>query len=470
MISTQLLTTLSATDLAAAIRDGRLTVSAVVEAHIARIRAVNPRLNALVVERFAQARAEASAADTASPARRGPLHGVPVTIKAAFDVADLPSTCGLVSRASHVPTRDATLVALLRAAGAIVLGLTNTPGNCWSQETENPLYGRTNNPWDVTRTVGGSTGGEAALIAAGGSPLGLGSDIAGSVRLPAAFCGIASLRPTSGTLAEDGLWPPSAGRLGDLNALGPLARRVEDLALAYDVLRDATPRPRDPTVIRGARVASWTNDGLMPASPAVRAGVQAATRALEQAGMRPVGGAPAARRLALVGWLAYQGAAERRAIAAGFGGGQIWSPAGELGRALSGRRRVDSGTLHYWLSSHYGSSLAGWLGIDGHHWREALRAQVLDLIGETGVAVCPVFPTTAPRHRWPWGAIPFTISYQIWVNLAGLPGLALPVGFTGRGMPVGVQLVGAPGAEETLLAAGLAVQRALMPRWVGPRL
>ncbi len=470
MISPLLLTTSSATDLATAIRDGRLMASEVVEAHIARISAVNPKINALVVERFAQARAEAAAADAAPSEGRGPLHGVPVTIKAAFDVAGLPSTCGLLSRADHVPTRDAALVALLRAAGAIVLGLTNTPGNCWSQETENPLYGRTNNPWDVTRTAGGSTGGEAALIAAGGSPLGLGSDIAGSIRLPAAFCGITGLRPTSGTLNESGFWPPSSGRLGALNALGPMARRVEDLALSFDVLRGTTPRPRDPETLREARVASWIDDGLMPASPALRAGVRAATRALEQVGMRAVTGTPASRRLALVGWSAYQGVAERHAIAEGFGAGRAWLPAGELGRALLGQGRVDIGTLHYWLSSHYGSILATWLGLDGQGWREALRAQILDLIGERGVAVCPVFPCTAPHHRWPWGAMPFTLSSQTWVNLAGLPGLALPVGFTRRGMPVGVQLVGAPDAEDTLLAAGLAVQRALMPRWVGPRI
>lgn len=184
--------------------------------------------------------------------------------------------------------------------------------------------------------------------------------------------------------------------------------------------------------------------------------------------MRAVPGAPAARRLALVGWSAYLAADERRAIAEGFGGGRAWSPPGELGRALLGRGRVGSGALHYWLSAHYGSILARWLDFDGQRWRAELRAQVLDLIGEHGVAVCPVFPCTAPRHRWSWGALPFTLSFQTWVNLAGLPGLALPVGFTGRGMPVGVQLVGAPGAEETLLAAGLAVQRALMPRWVAP--
>ncbi|MEI7772540.1 MAG: amidase [Chloroflexales bacterium] len=468
MTSTPSMTTASATALAAAIRGGRLTATEVLEAHIVRISAVNPRLNALVVARFAQARAEAAAADAAPMEGRGPLHGVPATIKAALDVADLPSTCGLLSRRDHVPTRDATLVTRLRAAGAIVLGVTNTPGNCWSQETENPLYGRTNNPWDVTRTVGGSTGGEAALIAAGGSPLGIGSDIAGSIRLPAAFCGIAGLRPTSGALPEDGFWPPAEGGLGDLNALGPMARRVEDLALAYDVLCGAPPRPRDPASVHGARVASWTDDGLTPSSPAVQAGVRAATRALVQAGMRPVTGAPAARRLALVGWSAYHGADERRAIAEGFGGGRAWSPAGELGRALLGRGRVDIGTLHNWLSSHYGGALAIRLGVDGRSWRAALRDQMRDLIGAGGVAVCPVFPSTAPRHGWPWGALPLTLSYQTWVNLAGLPGLALPVGFTRGGMPVGVQLVGAPGAEDVLLAAGLAVQRALMPRWVGP--
>jgi Asp-tRNA(Asn)/Glu-tRNA(Gln) amidotransferase A subunit family amidase len=186
--------------------------------------------------------------------------------------------------------------------------------------------------------------------------------------------------------------------------------------------------------------------------------------------MTPVAGAPWARRLVILGWSAYLGSEDRRTIAVGFGGGEAWSPLGELGRALRGRPRVTSGALMYWMAAHYGSLLARGLRIDGARWRELLRAQVRDLIGERGVAVCPIFPTTAPRHGWTKRALLTTLGYQAWVNLAGLPGIAVPIGRSGNGLPVGVQIVGAPGAEHTILAAGLAMQRALMPEWCGPPL
>lgn len=464
------LTSLPAVVLRDMIAAGRVSPVAVVEAHIARIEALNPALRALVAERFAAARQEALDAAAIPPRFHGPLHGLPVTIKGAIDVAGMAATCGLVSRARRVAERDATLVARLRAAGAIVLGGSATPDNCWSQETETLLHGRTSNPWDRSRTVGGSTGGEAALIAAGCSPLGVGSDIAGSIRLPAAFCGIVGLRPSSGALPEYGFWPPSVGALAQLNALGPMARRVEDVALAWDVLRGAEPRPPDLAALRGQPLAHWLDDGLLPSSAAVRAGVRAAARVLEAAGMRPVAGAPLARRLAVVGWGAAHGLTERRAVAEGFGGGTPWSPLAELARALVGRSRVTPTALTYWLASHYGVDLRRLLGIDGQRWGETLRVQLHELIGAGGVAVCPVFPTTAPPHGYSYLALLATMSFQVWVNLAGLPGLTVPVGFTGRGMPVAVQLVGAPGTETTLLAAGMAVQRALMPEWRGPAL
>lgn len=459
---------LTASELAARLREGALDPVEVVEAHIARIGAVNPAINAVASERFAQARGEARAAALTPPAQRGPLHGLPVTIKDALDVAGMPATCGLVSRAERVAERDATVVARLRAAGAIVLATTVTPDNCWGQETANPIHGLTRNPWGLERTVGGSTGGEAALIAAGGSPLGVGSDIAGSIRLPAALCGIAGLRPTSGALPEDGFWPPSAGSLALLNALGPMARRVEDLALAWDVLRGSAPTPYDLDQLRGRRVAHWIDDGLVGASAAVAGGVRAAAGALAAAGMRPVAGALPSRRLAGLGWGAMQGREERRAIAEGFGGGAAWSPYAELPRALAGRGRVGRPSLACWLLTHAAPELNAVLRLDPRRWRAELRAQLAALVGD-GVIVCPVFPTTAPRHGWS-NLVLHTISSQVWVNLAGLPGLALPVGRSRRGMPVGVQLVAAPGGEATLLAAGLAVQRALMPAWSGPRL
>lgn len=458
-----MITALSAAELARRIRDGRLSPVDVVEAHIARIEAVNPSVYAVVTPTFDAARREAQAAAHALARgdALGPLHGVPFTAKDSLDVAGVRSTAGLTARSGRVPERDAAVVARMRAAGAILLGKTNTPDNCWNQETSNLIFGRTNNPLDLTRTVGGSTGGEAAIIAAGGSPLGLGTDIAGSIRMPAHFTGIVGLRPTSAALPEDGNWPPARGRLADLEAIGPMARCVEDAALAFDVLRGVDPQPLDLDALHGAPVAAWLDDGLLPSSGAVQAAVRAAAEALERAGMRRVAGAPAARRMAIVGWLAYQGDFERRAVATGFGGGAAWSPLAELARALAGRPRVSPGALLYWLASSYGSQLTRALGVDGARWRERLRAQMHDLIGERGVAICPIFPTTAPRHGWPKRALLLTLSYQAWVNLAGLPGLTVPIGRSGNGMPVGVQIVGAAGAERTILAAGRAIERAL---------
>jgi amidase len=452
------ITALTATQLAARIRAGELSPVEVVEAHIARIEAVNPALNAVVTPMFERARREAAQAAAHSP--QGPLHGVPVTIKDSFDVAGVRSTCGLTARADHYPESDAVAVARLRAAGAIVLAKTNTPDNCWDQETQNLLFGRTNNPYDVQRTVGGSTGGEAAIIAAGGSPLGIGSDIAGSIRLPAAFTGIVGLRPTSGLIPESGFWPESLARLGDLNGLGPMARSVEDVAMAFGVLSEQEPQPLDRAVLADKRLAYWFDDGLLPSSGAVREGVQVAVRALEQAGMRAQEGGPAARRLSVLGWTAYFREQERNLVAAGFGNGVAWSPAEELRRSFGGHRRVHPGSLFYWLAGHYGSPLLEALGVDGARWRQRLREQFLELIGDGGVAVCPIFPTTAPHHGWAMAVSPLTLSYQAWVNLAGLPGLTVPVGRNRKGMPVGVQIIGAPGAEWTVLAAGLAIQEA----------
>jgi Asp-tRNA(Asn)/Glu-tRNA(Gln) amidotransferase A subunit family amidase len=322
------------------------------------------------------------------------------------------------------------------------------------------LFGRTNNPYDVQRTVGGSTGGEAAIIAAGGSPLGIGSDIAGSIRLPAAFTGIVGLRPTSGLIPESGFWPESLARLADLNGLGPMARSVEDVAMAFAVLSEQEPQPLDQAVLAAKRVAYWFDDGMLPSSGAVRDGVQVAVRALEQAGMHVQEGGPATRRLAALGWTAYCREQERNLVAAGFGNGVAWSPAEELQRSLRGQGRVHPGSLFYWLISHYGSLLLEALGVDGPRWRQRLREQFLSLVGEGGVAVCPIFPTTAPHHGWAMAVSLLTLSYQTWVNLAGLPGLVVPVGHNRKGMPVGIQIIGAPGAEWRVLAAGLAIQEA----------
>jgi amidase len=190
--------------LADGLRRGELSSEAVTRAYLDRIEAVNPRLNAVVQLRREAALAEARAADRAPKEGRGALHGVPVTIKDSLDTAGIVSTGGTKGRAAYVPEADATVVRRLRAAGAIVMGKTNTPDLTLSYETDNLVYGRTSNPFDVARTSGGSSGGACAIVAAGGSPLDVGSDTGGSIRLPAHFCGIAGLKPTAGRVPRSG--------------------------------------------------------------------------------------------------------------------------------------------------------------------------------------------------------------------------------------------------------------------------
>ena len=466
-------THLSAVELARRIREREVTPIDVVEAHIARIEAVNPRINAVVTSTFEAARHEAQQATKAIEQDQllGPLHGVPFTAKDCLDVAGVRSTTGLTSRTDRYPDQDATVVARMRQAGAILLGKTNVPDNCWNQESDNLLFGRTNNPWDLGRTPGGSSGGEAAIIAAGGSPLGIGSDIAGSIRLPAHLTGIVGLRPTSSTLPETGNWPPADGRLADMEAIGPMARRVEDVLLAFEVLRGQKVAI-DEVDLQGERVAFWFSDGLVPCSKAVVGGVQAAVNVLQQIGMESVEERPRAQLSNGLGWTAYFGDIERDAVARGFGDGIACQPFDELRHALVGTSRIAFGSLLYWLASHYSSIALHALGIDGIQWREELREQFFNLVGERGVAICPIFPVTALRHGWTKRILAplTTIHYQAWVNLAGLPGLTVPVGRSGNGLPIGVQIVGAPGAERVILAAGLAIQRQLMPEWCGPTL
>ncbi len=288
-------TALSAGELARAIAERRLTARDAVEAHIARIEAVNPTLNAVVVKRYDEARREADAADHAlrEDRLRGPLHGVPITLKEQFTAAGMPATIGVAGAAND--DEDGPLVARLRAAGAIVLGKTNVPQLLLYNESDNPVYGRTNNPADPARSSGGSSGGEAAIIAAHGSPLGLGSDIGGSLRTPSHACGIAALKPTSGRLTnEDARRSGYAhGQTAILSQPGPMARRVADLTLAMRVLAAPGQDGFDPLVapipwrepgavdIASLRIAYYEDDGYFPAAPAVRRAVREAVAALE---------------------------------------------------------------------------------------------------------------------------------------------------------------------------------------------
>ena len=290
---------LSAGEIARAIASGDISSREAVEAFIRRIEEVNPRINSVVVPRFEEARREAERADAmrARGEALGALGGVPITIKEAFDVAGLPTTIGLQSRTGHRAESDAPLVARLREAGAIILGKTNVPQLVLLNEADNPVYGRTNNPWNLERAVGGSSGGCAATIAAGGSPLSLGSDIGGSLRLPANACGINSLKPTSTRLTMLGHADVFPGQEAIVCQPGPLAHSVADLNLAMRIFAapglekiDASVPPvewRDPAVVslKNLRVAMYTDNGVLAPAPAIRRAVAEAARALEERGV-----------------------------------------------------------------------------------------------------------------------------------------------------------------------------------------
>ena len=292
-----------AAEIARRIANRETSAVEVTQAFIARIEAVNPQLNAVVVRTFDEALRTAEAADQklASGAPVGLLHGVPMTVKECFHIAGTPSTIGLARYQNELIAEEGLLVQRLRQAGVIVLGKTNVPQMMIWHECDNPVYGRTNNPWDVQRTPGGSTGGEAAIIAARGSPLGLGNDLGGSIRIPAHFCGIAGLKPTNYRLPRGGARGTLFGMEAIWSQSGPLARRVEDLSLALRVLagndsnNDASnngygevlsPPLGDPANVRieGLRVAFWTDDGFFPASVAIQRAVQEAAQALRQRG------------------------------------------------------------------------------------------------------------------------------------------------------------------------------------------
>ena len=291
---------LGALEIGRRIARGELSSVAATTALIERIQAVDRQLNAVVVPMFESALAAAAIADERQRLGEalGPLHGVPVTIKECFHAEGTPSCIGLSKLKDELLPADGVLVERLRRAGAIVLGKTNVPQLMLWHECDNPVYGRTNNPWDLSRTPGGSSGGEAAIIAAGGSPLGLGGDLGGSIRVPAHFCGIAGIKPTSYRLPRDGSRNNFRGLDSVIAQPGPMARRVEDLTVALRVLvgdplerpqTDVVPAPLlDPAEVRieQLRIAYWEDDGFFPASPAVRRAVREAAEMLRQRGAR----------------------------------------------------------------------------------------------------------------------------------------------------------------------------------------
>src|SRR5271167_2511977 len=296
------LTFLSAVAMAEHIRKKDVSPVELAAAHLAKIERLNPKLNAFAHVDAARVRRGAKAAESAVSHRKakgtilGPLHGVPISIKSSLEVAGLRCESGTRLRAGFVATHDAPLVARLKNAGAIVLGVTNSPELLMAWETDNLLHGRTNSPWDLERTPGGSSGGEAAAIAAGMSAGGVGSDGGGSIRVPAHFCGICGLKPTPGRIPATGHYPESSGPFALIGVVGPMARTVADLKVLFEAMEGpdsgdtcAAPVPlRWPNEdeMRTLRVGYFEDDGRTPVTPEIRQAIRTAAEALRSAGFQ----------------------------------------------------------------------------------------------------------------------------------------------------------------------------------------
>jgi amidase len=458
---------ISLTEMSERIRAKRLSPVELVDAHLARITQLNPKVNAFVTVDKKRAREQAKSAEAAlsSSAKSdslGPLHGVPISIKSSIDVAGLPCECGSILRKGNVPSEDAPLVKRLRAAGAIILGNTNVPEFLMAYETDNLLYGRTNNPWDLSRTPGGSSGGEAAAIAAGCSAGGVGSDGGGSIRVPAHYSGICGLKPTPGRIPSTGHFPGSAGPFAQLGVVGPMARTIRDVERLFEVM--AGPDPGDPASapvplrrwsaqeIRKLGVACFVDDDATPVTPETAAAVRAAAEALRAQGFHVTEWRPQNLDRVWQLWWNLFGRTGQMAFAA-----TIESHEAELSPILRAFRAKVAELPPLTAQELLNTLLA----------RDVLRANLLAKMEEFPILICPACAVPAFRH----GEREWTVqgrkveylkamSYSQWFNLLGNPAAVVPVGRSPEGLPIGVQIVGRPWEDEAVLAVAAKIEDA----------
>lgn len=461
---------LTAVEMAEGVHARTISPVELVDAQIARIEKLNPALNAFVRTDFERARDQARTAEAAALAARGksgvlgPLHGVPITIKSSIDVAGFPSECGSRLRKGIVAHSDAPLVTRLRAAGAIILGSTNVPEFLMAYETDNLIYGRTNSPWDLSRTPGGSSGGEAAAIAAGCSAAGVGSDGGGSIRIPAHYSGICGLKPTPGRVPCTGHFPASAGPFAFLGVVGPMARTVGDATRLFEVM--AGPDAGDPSSapvplrrwtegeIRKIRIAYFEDDdGATPVTPETAAAVRTAAGALCQLGFQVEAWRPENLDRVWKLWFNLFGRA----------GQMAFSPMQE-------GREADLSPTYRDFRARVAAEppLSAAELLNTLLERDVLRLRFLAKMEEYPILLCPVCAIPAFRHgEREWAVAGRKVEYlkamgySQWFNLLGNPGASVPVGRSPEGLPIGVQVVGRPWEDEAVLGVAAAIERSV---------
>ena len=443
------------------LRNGEITVLELAEAHIAQIGRLNPKLNALVDFDPERVRAQARQMD-AAPENRGPLRGLPVTVKSSIATAGYRCEIGSLLRQGDIPRHDAVVVARLRAAGALILGTTNCPEFLMAYETDNLLHGRTNNPWDLDRSPGGSSGGESAAIAAGLSAAGLGSDSGGSVRLPAHFTGICSLKPTPGRFPGVGHLPPCVGPFSALGAIGPMARTIGDVALMFRTLgghdrNDPVSPPLPPydwtlDQLREKTIGYFEDDGLVPVTPETRAAVNSAAQALRGAGFRVEPFRPRTlEQLRKLWWTFFVQC-----------GAMFYEP------EIRGRRDRLSPVFREFLSiAEESGPLTATELLNAWAESDLLRAKTLEEMSDYPVLLCPVasIPAFRPGERT-WTIDGQNVAYldavrhTQWFNTLAAPAAVVPVAHSPEGLPIGVQIVARPFEDEVALGIAGVVDQA----------
>jgi len=470
----------SGTELAARIRRREVSSREVVKTHIDRIRRVNPAINAVVRTRFDEALREAEAADRAlaaatSPEALAPFHGVPCTIKEAFNLEGMPQTSGLVSRKGNTAVADATAVARLRRAGAIPLGVTNLSELCMWMESNNKVYGRTGNPYDPARIAGGSSGGEGAVIGAGASPFGLGSDVGGSIRMPAFFNGVFGHKPTGGLVPNTGQHPLPENEIERYCTTGPLARRAEDLMPLLRVLagpdgieQGCVPmeigRPEDVS-LQGLEVYVVEIRGTPAVSDDLLQCRQDAASFLGRRGARVRPVRLDKLRHSMEIWSCMMGAAGGKSFRELMGGGQPFRSTRELARWFTGRSPHTLPAIVLTLVER----VSGLFPRSAQRFVEMgreLRAEFSGLLGAGGVLLYPPYTSTAPKHNKPMFPM-FNWVYTAILNVMELPVTQVPMGLDRRGLPLGVQVAGNHGRDHLTIAVALELEREF-GGWVPP--
>lgn len=467
----------SAIDLARAIREGELTSRQVVDAHIARAERVNPIINAIVHPLYEQARCEADTADQQVALARGlgtehtlpPLLGVPCSIKENFSMPGCPQSSGLVSR-KDVRGKDwAPTVARLRAAGAIPIGSTNTSELCMWMESYNQVYGRTHNPYDPSRTVGGSSGGEGAIIGSGASPFGLGSDIGGSIRMPAFFNGVFGHKASPGLIPNAGQYPLAQGKADDFLCTGPLTRRAEDLPLLVRILAGDPTRlgpvedvqPDNLTVIKLApeRGPSASRDQLDARDRAIKALRKAGAR------YREIDLPEMDHGFDIWSAMLAEGDPANSFCEMMFGSTNPLYPARELLKLPFGRSDHTLPLTVLALVERIPKLTPGRtrrLLAEG----AALKARLEDALGDDGVLIYNPYPDVAPKHDHALFP-PFNFVRCAIFNVMEVPATQIPCGLNDDRLPTGVQAIARQGNDHLTLAVALFLEKAL-GGWVEP--